>query len=70
MGRPSGHINQYLANLIIDKKLLIWDKNDLRKYKKIYLTSKIYIFFKLEFNFLISEQLKQFIKAKINPINN
>lgn len=40
IGKPSGYINQYLANLIIDKQLPIWDKNNFRKYKKLYQTSK------------------------------
>ena len=38
--RPSGHINQCLVNLIIDEQLQIWDKNNLRTYKKIYPMSK------------------------------
>ena len=41
MGRSSSHINQRLANLVIDEQLLIWDENDLRTYKKIYPTSKV-----------------------------
>ena len=36
----SSHINQHLANFIIYEQLLVWDKNDLHKYKKIYLSSK------------------------------
>ena len=40
MGTPNGHVNQRLANLVIDEQLPIWDKNDLRKYKKMYPTSK------------------------------
>ncbi len=48
--RPGGHINQRLANLVIDEQLPIWDKNDLRKYKKIYPTSKAWIFLEFEFN--------------------
>ena len=43
MGRPSGHVNQRLANLVIDEQLPIWDENDLRKYKKMYPTSKAWI---------------------------
>ena len=42
-GRPSEHVNQRLANLVIDEQLPIWDKNNLRKYKKIYPTSKIWV---------------------------
>lgn len=37
ISRPGGHINQYLANLILDEQLLIWNKNNLHKYKTIYL---------------------------------
>ena len=55
MGRPSGHVNQHLANLVINKQLLIWDKNDLRKYKKIYLTSKTWILLESEFNSLVPQ---------------
>ena len=40
MGKPSGHINQRLANLVINEQLPIWDKNNLCKYKKMYQTSK------------------------------
>ena len=35
MGRPDGHVNQRLVNLIINEQLLIWDENDLRKYKDV-----------------------------------
>lgn len=31
MGRVCDHVNQHLANLVIDKQLLIWDKNNLHK---------------------------------------
>ena len=40
MDTSSNHVNQRLASLIIDKKLLIWDKNNLRIYKKMYSMSK------------------------------
>ena len=40
MGQPSSHVNQRLANFIIEKQLPTWDKNDLRNYKTMYLTSK------------------------------
>lgn len=36
MGRPSSYVNQHSANFIIDEQFSIWEKNDLRKYKKIY----------------------------------
>ncbi len=70
MDRPSGHVNQRLANLVIDEQLLIWDKNDFRKYKKIYLTSKVWILLESEFNSPISQQLTPSIEVKTNPINN
>ena len=41
MSRPSGDVNQRLANFVIDEQLPIWDKNNLRIYKKIYPTSKV-----------------------------
>ena len=50
IGRPGGHINQCLANLIIDEQLPIWDKNNLRKYKKMYPTSKAWVLLELEFD--------------------
>lgn len=34
--RVKSHLNEYLANLIIDKQLPIWDKNDFCSYKKMY----------------------------------
>ena len=43
IGRLSGHVNQRLANLVIDEQLLIWDKNNLCKYKKMYPTSKAWL---------------------------
>ena len=70
MDRLSGHINQRLAKLIIDKQFLIWDKNNLCKYKKIYPTSKTWIFLKSKFDSPISQQLTLFIKPNINPIDN
>ena len=41
MSRPSSHVNQRLANLVINEQLPIWDENNLRKRKKIYSSSKI-----------------------------
>ena len=40
ISRPGGYVNQRLVNLVINEQLLIWDKNDLHKYKKIYPVSK------------------------------
>ena len=70
MDKSSGHVSQCQANLVIDEQLPIWDKNNLCKYRKIYLKSKTLIFLKSEFNFLISQQFTPSIKTKINLINN
>ena len=70
IGRPSGHVNQCLANLIIDEQLLIWDENNLCTYKKIYPTSKVWILLEFEFDSLVPQQLTPSIKPKINPIDN
>ncbi|WP_375449258.1 hypothetical protein, partial [uncultured Nostoc sp.] len=70
MGRPGGHVNQRLANLVIDEQLPIWDENDLRKYKKIYPTSKAWILLESEFDSPVPQQLTPSIKPKINPIDN
>ena len=70
MGRPSGHINQRLANLVIDEKFPIWDKNDFRTYKKIYPTSKTWILFESKFDAPIPQQLTLSIEPKINLIDN
>lgn len=45
MGTPSDHVNQRLAKLIIDEQLPAWDEKDLRMYKKMYPTSKAWLFF-------------------------
>ena len=47
MDRPSGHINQRLANLITDEQLLVWDKSKLLKYKSMYPKSKAWVLFEL-----------------------
>ena len=70
MGRPSDHVNQRLANLVIDEQLPIWDENDLRKYKKIYPTSKAWILLESEFDSPVPQQLTPSIEPKINPIDN
>ena len=51
MSKPDCHINQYLASLVIDKQLSIWNKNNFRKYKKIYPASKAWVFLESEFDF-------------------
>lgn len=67
MYKLNGHINQYLANLIIHEQFLVEDKNNLRKYKKIYSMSKMQIFLK---DSPILQQLTPSIEIKINSINN
>ena len=49
MGTPSDHVNQRLANLIINKQLPAWDKKELRMYKKMYPTSKAWLFLESDF---------------------
>lgn len=70
LDKPNTHVNQYLANLVINKQLPIQDKHNFRKYKKIYQTLKVWIFFKSKFNSFISQYLIPFIKPKITPIDN
>ena len=55
MGRPGGHVNQRLASLVIDEQLPIWDKNDLRKYRKMYLSSKAWVLLESEFDSPVSQ---------------
>lgn len=40
MDTLNGHINQCLANFVINKQLLAWDKNDFFDYKLMYPTLK------------------------------
>lgn len=68
MGEPSGHVNQGLANLIIDKQLLAWDPNDLRNSKKMYLISKTWLF--LDFDSFMLQQFIFSIETKIYLIEN
>lgn len=70
INRLGGHVNQYLANLVINKQIPNWDKNNLCKYKKIYSSSKAWVLLKFEFDFPILQQFMPFIEAKTNPINN
>ncbi len=70
MGRPNVHLKRFLISLVIDEQLLIWDKRNLCKYKKIYLTLKVWVIFESEFDVLISQQLTPSIKVKIHSINN
>ena len=65
MDRPSGHVNQRLAKFVIDEQLPIWDKNNLRKYKKIYPTSKAWILLESEFDFPVPQQLTPSIKPTV-----
>ena len=70
MGKPSGHVNHCLANLVINEQLPIWDKNDLCTYKKIYPASKAWILLEFELDSLVSQQSTPSIHIKINPMNN
>ena len=70
IGRPNDHVNQRLANLVINEQLLIWDQKYFYKYKKIYPISKSWVIFESEFDSPIPQQLTPSIKAKINLINN
>lgn len=54
MSRLGGHVNNYLANLIIDEQLLIWDKNKFCKYKKMYPILKTWVLLEFKFDSLVS----------------
>lgn len=41
------YVNERLANFVINKQTLTWDKIDLVKYKSMYSTSKAWILFEL-----------------------
>ena len=69
MGRPSGHVNQCLANLVIDEQLPIWNENNLYKYKKMYPILKAWVLLELRES-LMPQQLTLSIEEKINPIDN
>ncbi len=69
MDIPNGHINQRLANLVIDEQFPTWDKTDLLHYKSIYPTSKVWLLLELQHSHLL-QQHTPFVKVKINPINN
>ena len=43
MGISNGHVNQRLANVVIDEQLPSWDEIDLFEYKSMYLTSKVWV---------------------------
>lgn len=49
MNIPSSYVNQHFANLIINEELPVQDKNDLRKFKKMYETSKAWLFLESDF---------------------
>ena len=53
MSRPSDFVNQHFINPIINEQHLIWDKNDLYKYKKIYPLIIAWILLESEIDFLI-----------------
>ena len=68
LDKPSGYVNQRLANLITDEKLLAWDENDFHKYKKMHPTLKAWILLKSDP--LVSKQLIPSVETKINPIDD
>lgn len=68
MGKSNGHVNQRLANRIIDKQLPTWDKTNLYKYIMIYPILKAWIF--LESDSHVLQQFTLSIKAKFNLIIN
>lgn len=68
LSKLSDYMNEHLANLIIDNKLLICAKNDLHKYKKMYLILKTWIL--LESDPYILQQFTPSNKTKINSIDN
>lgn len=70
IGRLGGYINQQLANFIINNQLSIQNKNNLCKYKKMYLILKIQILLKFEFDSPIPQQFIPAIETKTNSINN
>ncbi len=53
VGTPNGHINQHLANLVIDKQLLTWDKNGLLHYKSMYPIPKVWLLLELWYSHLL-----------------
>lgn len=53
IGQFSGHINQYLANLVIGKQLLVWDKNNYYNYKTMYLALKTWPFLEFQEFFIL-----------------
>lgn len=53
INRLGDHENQYLANLIVNEQIPIENESNFRKYKKIYLTSKAWIFFESKFDSLV-----------------
>ena len=65
LGTPNGHINQQLANLVIDEQLPIWDKIELQEYKAMYPTSKAWVLLELRHSYP-PQPLKPFIEVKIN----
>ena len=69
IGRPGGHVNQRLANLVIDEQFPAWDKNNLVDYKAMYPTSKAWLLLELRGS-LMPQQLIPSVEGKINPIDD
>ncbi len=55
MGTLNGHVNQRLANLVIDEQLPTWNKNDLFHYKSMYLTLKAWLLLELRHSHLLQQ---------------
>lgn len=43
MGRPNGHVNYCLGNLVINEQHPTWDKYNFHNYKSIYPILKIWL---------------------------
>ena len=69
MGRPSGHVNQRLANLVIDEQLPVWDESELLEYKSMYPESKAWVLFELRHSHP-SRRITPSVEVDINPIDD
>lgn len=69
VSKPNSHVNQHLVNLVINKQLPIWNKNNFCNYKTIYLALKAWPPLELQ-EFFMPYQLTPSVKEKVNPINN
>lgn len=69
MSRYSSHVNERLANLVINEQLSTWDKNNFFIYKLIYLILKVWIFFELWHSHL-PQQFNPSVEVEINFIDD